>query len=177
MKYFTDTFPTSFGPFSVALDSNCAIVATAFGGIDALHRRMPSRALNSASAPAQLTHDKSVTRAVRDQVLAYCAGELRKFSLLLAPHGTPFQSRVWSALQQIPFGETRSYGELAAQIGNPAASRAVGRANATNPICLIVPCHRVIGSDGSLTGFAFGEAIKRRLLDHEHATAVSSRAA
>ena len=177
MKYFTDTFPTSFGPFSVALDSTCALVATAFGGIDALRPRMPSRVPNSRNAPAALTGDKSVTRAVRDQVLAYCAGELRTFSLSVAPQATPFQSRVWSALQQIPFGETRSYGELAAQLGNSAASRAVGRANATNPICLIVPCHRLIGTDGSLTGFAFGEALKRRLLEHESAAATRSHAA
>ena len=177
MKYFTDTFPTPFGPFSVALDAQGAVIATAFGQIEALRARMPSHARYSLGGSAQLTNDKSATRPARDQVLAYCAGELRKFSLLLAPHGTPFQSRVWSALQQIPFGETRSYGELAAQIGNPAASRAVGRANATNPICLIVPCHRVVGTDGSLTGFAFGEALKRRLLDHESAAATRSHAA
>jgi methylated-DNA-[protein]-cysteine S-methyltransferase len=177
MKYFTDTFPTLFGPFTVALDSQGAVVATAFGQIETLHERIPSRARNAASEPARLTNDKSATRPVRDQVLAYCAGELTNFSLPLAPHGTLFQTRVWSALQRIPFGETRSYGELATQIRNPTASRAVGRANATNPICLIVPCHRVIGTDGSLTGFAFGEALKRRLLDHEHAIAMSSRAA
>ena len=88
----------------------------------------------------------------------------------LAPCGTPFQQSVWTALQRIPFGETRSYGQLATELGNPGAARAVGRANATNPIALIVPCHRVIGSDGSLTGFAFGEDIKRRLLAHEGAS-------
>ena len=74
------------------------------------------------------------------------------------------------AFFSIPFGATRTYGQQASLLGNPAASRAVGRANATNPICLIVPCHRVIGSDGSLTGFAFGEDIKRRLLEHERRT-------
>ena len=95
---------------------------------------------------------------------------LAVFTLKLAPSGTPFQQGVWAALQRIPFGESRSYGQIATELGNPGASRAVGRANATNPIALIVPCHRVIGSDGSLTGFAFGEDIKRRLLAHEGAS-------
>jgi len=85
----------------------------------------------------------------------------------LAPIGTEFQKRVWDALCAIPVGETRGYAQLAGQLGSPQAARAVGRANATNPICLFVPCHRVIGADGSLTGFAFGEDIKRKLLEHE----------
>ena len=109
-------------------------------------------------------------------MLAYFAGKLRKFTLRLAPEGTPFQQKVWSALRRIPFGVTRSYGEIAAQLDNPKASRAVGRANGTNPICLIVPCHRVIGADGSLTGFAYGEKIKRRLLEHEGAAAQNLKA-
>ena len=71
---------------------------------------------------------------------------------------------IWTALRRIPFGETQSYGEIAAAIGRPGAARAVGRANGTNPVCVVVPCHRVIGADGSLTGFAFGETTKRRLL-------------
>jgi methylated-DNA-[protein]-cysteine S-methyltransferase len=105
-------------------------------------------------------------------VLAYFAGERRDFALRLAPRGTEFQQNVWAALRTIPYGETRTYGQIAAQLGNPAASRAVGRANATNPICVIVPCHRVIGADGSLSGFAFGEHLKRRLLQLEGARAV-----
>jgi methylated-DNA-[protein]-cysteine S-methyltransferase len=132
----------------------------------------PVSELTGARAPHpherfRLMDDRSAGRFVREQVLAYFAGERREFELPLAPGGTDFQQRVWAALQRIPFGETRSYGQLAAGLGNPAASRAVGRANARNPICLIVPCHRVIGADGSLTGFAFGEEIKRRLLEHE----------
>jgi methylated-DNA-[protein]-cysteine S-methyltransferase len=177
MKYFTTTFPTPFGPFSVALDAKAALVATAFGPIDTLRERLLSGGRNSAHRAALLTNDKAATDSVREQVLAYCAGELRRFSLTLAPRGTPFQTRVWSALREIPFGETRSYRALAAQTGNPAASRAVGRANATNPICLIVPCHRVIGADGSLTGFAFGEELKRRLLEHESTALPRSHAA
>ena len=83
--------------------------------------------------------------------------------------GTPFQRRVWAALQQIPPGETRSYGELAAALGVPGAARAVGSANARNPLSIVVPCHRVVGADGSLTGYAGGEARKRWLLAHEGA--------
>ena len=101
------------------------------------------------------------------QLRAYFAGELREFELPLAPEGTPFQQRVWRALCDIPFGETVSYGELARRIGQPTASRAVGLANGRNPISIVVPCHRVIGADGSLTGYGGGLARKRWLLAHE----------
>ncbi|MEO8707036.1 MAG: methylated-DNA--[protein]-cysteine S-methyltransferase [Kofleriaceae bacterium] len=90
------------------------------------------------------------------------------FDLPLAPRGSGFQELVWRALVAIPFGETRSYGELARAIGRPAASRAVGSANSKNPISIIVPCHRVIASSGELTGYAGGMAAKRWLIDHEH---------
>lgn len=104
---------------------------------------------------------------VEDQLNEYFKGERKKFSLKLDPYGTEFQKKVWMALRSIPFGETRSYGELATQIGNPKASRAVGAANGKNPISVIVPCHRVIGSNGSLTGFAGGLKNKMTLLDLE----------
>ena len=97
----------------------------------------------------------------------YFAGERREFSVALDFTGTEFQNKVWRALQSIPFGETRSYGELAAQIGAPKASRAVGAANGRNPIPIILPCHRVIGSSGSLTGFGGGLPMKKQLLAHE----------
>ena len=180
MTHFVDTFPTVFGPFSVAVDQQGAAVATAFGTRENLRERLSDCRLiddEKSTAPTQLIDDKAKTRPIRDQVLAYCAGELTQFTCAIAWHGTAFQQRVWSALQKIPFSETRSYGTLAAELGNPSASRAVGRANATNPVCLIVPCHRVIGADGSLTGFAFGEDIKRRLLEHERSIATRSRAA
>jgi methylated-DNA-[protein]-cysteine S-methyltransferase len=117
--------------------------------------------------------DETRTRDAREQVLAYFRGDRRAFALELAPAGTVFQQRVWAALGRIPYGETRSYGELARALRS--SPRAVGRANATNPIVLIVPCHRVIGADGALTGFAFGEKIKRRLLDHERTGADAAR--
>ena len=107
-----------------------------------------------------------------DQLARYFAGQLTEFNLPLAPAGTQFQRAVWDALQQIPYGETWSYGQLASKIGNPAAVRAVGLANGRNPIALVVPCHRVIGAHGSLTGYGGGLDRKRFLLDLE-ASAVS----
>lgn len=101
------------------------------------------------------------------QLDEYFAGERREFDLPLAPRGTGFQERVWRALLAIPFGVTRSYGELARTIGRPSASRAVGAANGKNPIAIIVPCHRVIGANGTLTGYGGGLPIKRWLLEHE----------
>ncbi len=101
------------------------------------------------------------------QLAAYFAGRLRRFDLALAPEGTPFQREVWSALTEIPYGKTVSYSELARRIGRPATIRAVGAANGKNPLPIVVPCHRVIGANGSLTGFGGGLPIKRRLLDLE----------
>jgi methylated-DNA-[protein]-cysteine S-methyltransferase len=105
--------------------------------------------------------------AATDQLAGYFAGELTDFDLPLAPAGTAFQLRVWAALRTIPYGQTTSYGELAGQLGNPGASRAVGLANGRNPIAIVVPCHRVIGADGRLTGYGGGLDRKRWLLDHE----------
>jgi methylated-DNA-[protein]-cysteine S-methyltransferase len=104
---------------------------------------------------------------VQRQVDEYFEGRRRTFDLPLEPAGTPFQKRVWAELQRIPFGETIGYAELARRMDRPGAARAVGRANATNPIALIVPCHRVIGSDGKLTGYAYGLALKDKLLQWE----------
>jgi methylated-DNA-[protein]-cysteine S-methyltransferase len=105
------------------------------------------------------------------QLAAYFAGELTIFDLPLAPAGTEFQRRVWAALQTIPYGQTWSYGQLARHVGSAAASRAVGLANGKNPIAVIIPCHRVIGSDGSLTGYGGGLDRKRFLLDLETSSA------
>lgn len=98
------------------------------------------------------------------QLREYFAGKLTDFDLPLAPEGTPFQQKVWKALCHIPYGETISYGELARRIGNPQAPRAVGLANGSNPIPIIIPCHRVIGSNGKLTGYGGGLPIKEKLL-------------
>jgi methylated-DNA-[protein]-cysteine S-methyltransferase len=111
-------------------------------------------------------NDRLLREAIR-QLRAFFAGERQHFDLELNPQGTGFQQRVWGALQEIPFGETISYRELARRLGNPAASRAVGLANGSNPIAIIIPCHRVIGSNGTLTGYGGGLENKRWLLDFE----------
>ena len=100
----------------------------------------------------------------KKQVLEYLEGSRKEFDLLLAPEGSVFQQKVWKALTLIPYGETRSYGEIAKLIGNPKACRAVGMANNKNPISLIIPCHRVIGSNGSLVGYGWGLELKAELL-------------
>ena len=105
--------------------------------------------------------------AAIEQLRGYFAGEIHQFDLPLTPSGTGFQRKVWSALRGIPYGETRSYGELAGEVGNRKASRAVGAANGRNPIPVIIPCHRVIGSNGELTGFGGGLETKRFLLKLE----------
>jgi methylated-DNA-[protein]-cysteine S-methyltransferase len=107
------------------------------------------------------------SEAVVRQVAEYFEGRRLKFELELAPKGTEFQQRVWRELVRIPMGETITYTELALRAGREGAARAAGRANATNPIALIVPCHRVVGVDGSLTGFAYGTEMKGRLLEFE----------
>lgn len=125
--------------------------------------------------PGEWVADDARLAAAREQLAAYFVGELRQFTLPLAAEGSPFQKQVWAALEQIPFGETRSYGELAAALGHPGSARAVGAANRTNPIGIVVPCHRVIGADGSMTGYAGGIERKKFLLDHEATVAGSLR--
>lgn len=111
--------------------------------------------------------DETPFQETTEQLRAYFAGELKEFTLPLSLAGTPFQQRVWEQLRRIPYGETRSYGELAQVLGNPGASRAVGLANGRNPIGIIVPCHRVVGANGNLTGYGGGLDRKQRLLDFE----------
>ena len=106
-------------------------------------------------------------REAKRQLREYFDGGRRAFDLPIAPAGTAFQMRVWDALRGIPYGETVSYGELARRIGRPTASRAVGAANGRNPLAIVVPCHRVIGADGALTGYGGGLPVKEALLAHE----------
>jgi methylated-DNA-[protein]-cysteine S-methyltransferase len=120
----------------------------------------------SAFAAADGQSDPVLDEASR-QLAAWFAGERTHFDLPLRPRGTPFQLAVWEALREIPFGETRSYGQVAAGLGELRAVRAVGAANGRNPIGIIVPCHRVIGADGSLVGYGGGMERKRWLLGHE----------
>jgi methylated-DNA-[protein]-cysteine S-methyltransferase len=116
------------------------------------------------SPEPEWTENPSAFDRAAAELREYFAGERRRFTLKLAPQGTPFQQRVWTALRDIPYGETCSYGELASRIGQPAASRAVGLANGRNPLPIVIPCHRVIGANGSLTGYGGGLPIKRHLL-------------
>jgi methylated-DNA-[protein]-cysteine S-methyltransferase len=125
--------------------------------------------------PEWVRDDDALQEAVA-QLEAYFAGERTTFDLPLAPHGSDFQRRVWTALQDIPYGQTESYGTIAERIGYPGAARAVGRANSQNPIAIVVPCHRVIGSSGRLTGYAGGVERKQRLLDLERGAVQLSEA-
>jgi methylated-DNA-[protein]-cysteine S-methyltransferase len=117
--------------------------------------------------PAGWERDDELLADARRQLTEYFAAERTTFDLPLRAAGAPFQLRVWEALLRIPYGETASYGELARELGHPTAARAVGAANGRNPIAIVVPCHRVIGSNGSLTGYAGGLECKRALLDLE----------
>ena len=162
MQFHAATIATPCGPFSVAVNAAGAVVASVFGETPALLTRLPAKCHLIGDTPA-------LTSAIERQVAEYFVGQRREFTVPLAAIGTAFQQRVWSELAKIPFGQTRSYGQLAAGLGQAGASRAVGRANATNPLALLAPCHRVIGADGSLGGYAFGATIKRRLLAHEGA--------
>lgn len=118
----------------------------------------------AATADREWHQDASAFVETVRQLRAYFAGELQDFDLPLAPQGTPFQQGVWNELCKIPYGETTSYGELARRINNPNACRAVGLANGSNPIPIIIPCHRVIGANGKLTGYGGGLPIKEKLL-------------
>lgn len=109
----------------------------------------------------------SILENARAQLEQYFAGQRREFDLPLEPRGTDFQRRVWQRLMSIPYGETTTYGALARELGDPGASRAVGLANGSNPIPIVIPCHRVIGADGSLTGFGGGLTVKQALLELE----------
>jgi len=151
------TIETPFATFAAWVDERGRLV------------RFNLSAKGAASVDRAAVHDERAIGEVRRQVNEYCAGERTDFDLELAPSGTEFQRAVWDALLAIPYGETRSYGEIARAIGQPQAARGVGAANHANPIALIVPCHRVIGADGSLTGYGGGLPLKRALLAHEAA--------
>jgi methylated-DNA-[protein]-cysteine S-methyltransferase len=117
--------------------------------------------------PAAWIHKPGSMAAAAAQLSEYFAGTRQEFTLTCVPAGTEFQRSVWEALETIPYGTTTTYGAIAAQVGNPKASRAVGLANNRNPIALFIPCHRVVGANGDLTGYGGGLPLKRALLDHE----------
>ena len=152
------------GPILVAADRQ-GLRAVALAGnrpldevLEALRRDLPGRDWVRDPAPVQ---------EALDQLRAYFAGRLTRFALRLAPEGTAFQKRVWRALVRIPYGETRTYGQVARAVGRPEAARAVGQACHRNPLAIVIPCHRVVGADGRLTGYAPGLDMKRALLELE----------
>ena len=147
---------TPVGPLTVETDAR-AVRTIRFGR----HADPPFDPADAAFPP--------VMAQTVEELRRYFAGDLQRFTVPVDPAGTPFQRQVWTALQRIPYGTTCSYGELAAAIGRPTACRAVGMANHRNPIPILIPCHRVVGADGSLTGYASGLAIKSRLLQLEAA--------
>jgi len=162
MRY--DLIETPIGPLLAVADE------------DGLRRIFfPDRKGRAHEPEAGWVRDPGAFGPLREQLTEYFAGRRRTFSLKLAPAGTEFQQATWQALVLIPYGETISYAELARRIGRPAASRAVGAANGANPLPIVVPCHRVIGADGSLTGFGGGLPIKRALLELEGAACVAPR--
>ncbi|HEX9943874.1 MAG TPA: methylated-DNA--[protein]-cysteine S-methyltransferase [Thermoanaerobaculia bacterium] len=163
MTYYTTTMESPCGLLLCVVNETGAVVRIEFGnGRDA--QKMIAK---MAAAGIEIVEDRRRTAELRRQLAEYFAGERQEFDLELAPEGTPFERSVWEELRKIPFGETRSYGEIAQAIGQPGAARAVGRANGANPIPIVVPCHRVIGADGSLTGFGGGLEAKSRLLELE----------
>jgi methylated-DNA-[protein]-cysteine S-methyltransferase len=151
------TIETPFAIFAAWVDERGRVV------------RFNLSARDAAKVDPGVVQDEHALAHVRKQIEEYCAGARTAFDLELALAGTQFQRAVWNALLEIPYGETRSYGDIARAIGQPKAARGVGAANHANPIGLIVPCHRVIGANGSLTGYGGGLPLKRALLAHEAA--------
>lgn len=147
------SLPTPIGPLLLTADDD--------GALTAVH--LPGR----HPATTGWTRDDDLLAPARDQLAEYFARERTAFDLPLRPRGAPFQLRVWEALRRIPYADTTSYGHLARELGHPGAARAVGAANGRNPLAIVVPCHRVVGSTGGLTGYAGGLERKRALLDLE----------
>lgn len=148
------------------------VIPTAIGPLTAVVEEGAIVALSTNPAPAPKWEDEEdslLLDRLQAELLEYFGGKRQQFDLPIAPKGTEFQKTVWEALRSVPYGETRTYGQIAAQIGRPTASRAVGGACGKNPILLLTPCHRVLGSQGGLTGFsaAGGVAVKQQLLTHE----------
>jgi O-6-methylguanine DNA methyltransferase len=160
---YYDAFESPIGTLTVATDAD-----------GRLHHILFPRNRHDARGREHWQHNPAPVAEARRQLLDYLRGERSGFELPLAPIGTPFQVQVWTTLAQIPYGETWSYAQLAQRVGRPSASRAVGAANGRNPLPIVLPCHRVIGADGALTGFGGGLPTKQALLRLEGATCVAT---
>ena len=160
---YVDTIAAAPGPLAFAVDGAGALLWLKF--LDGEYARTLEEEL--AREGYAVAHDPARTAQARAEIEEYCAGARQTFTIPLVFGGSAWQNAVWQELTRIPFGETRSYGQIAARLGQPGAARAVGRANATNRLPLVVPCHRVLGANGALTGFGGGMHLKTRLLAHE----------
>jgi O-6-methylguanine DNA methyltransferase len=160
---FVDQVTEYPGPFTFGVDGDGALLWLQFD--DGIYPETAAEVL--VGRGYRLDEDTRRTARVRQELAEYCRGERTIFTIACALRGTSWQQSVWQAVRAIPFGETRTYGEIAAGLGRPKAARAMGRANATNPLPIVVPCHRVVGANGTLTGYAGGLHIKQRLLEHE----------
>ena len=163
MNAYLETVESPAGPLAFGVDEEGGLLWLQF--TDGDYERTVEQELERVGF--HVRQDRERSARARQELLEYGAGARREFGLPLAMAGSDWQKCVWEALTRIPFGETRSYAEVAAMVGRPKAARAVGRANATNRLALVVPCHRVIGADGAPTGFAGGTHLKVRLLEHE----------
>jgi methylated-DNA-[protein]-cysteine S-methyltransferase len=173
MDAYFETMESPLGPIRFAVDAEGALLGLKF--LDGPYPLSLDEELRrEGHLPA---HGPERTAAARLQLEEFFALRRRRFALPLALRGTEFQKAVWRALLDIPFGQTRSYAQLAQAVGRPGAARAVGRANATNRIALVIPCHRVIGADGSLGGFSGGVHLKERLLEFEGTAPTAGKSA
>lgn len=163
MTVFAHVAPSPVGDLLIAVEPGGALVA-----IEYLNRRTLDETLALVTRRGDIVEwNEAACLPVLTELGEYFRGERTEFSFALAPRGTEFERAVWRQLQDIPFGETRSYRDIAQALGRPTAVRAVGRANGANPISIVVPCHRVIGADGSLTGYGGGLPVKEKLLGLE----------
>ncbi len=163
MRAYLDTVESPAGTLAFAVNENGSLIQVEFR--EGNYERTVEQKLEDEGYKLVRNRDRTAQACV--EFSQYCTGERREFSLPLMLYGSEWQKAVWEALCCIPFGETRSYAEVAAMVGRPTAARAVGRANATNRLAVVVPCHRVISADGSLAGFTGGVYLKERLLQHE----------
>jgi methylated-DNA-[protein]-cysteine S-methyltransferase len=166
MATHTEIVDSPIGPLALTADE-AGLIEVEFCSVTRRDKASARWRTARTDPPSNEGKAATIVAAARSQLADYFAGRRRRFELPLNPRGTAFQQAVWSSLAAIPFGATVSYGELARRLGKPTAARAVGAANGQNPLAIILPCHRVVGADGSLTGYAGGLEIKRKLLEHE----------
>ena len=172
MNVYVDTVESPAGPLAFAVDEDGALIRLHFAESD--YGLVMEQELEDEGYAVQT--DEALTAPVREELREYATGQRTTFDVPLALAGSEWQKAVWMELTHIPYGETRSYGEIADSLGRPGAARAVGGANAANNLPVVVPCHRVISADGTLGGFNGGLHLKERLLDHERRVLAGSEA-